>query len=351
MLMNTKRLELSVDSETGFLREDDATKYFSTFGWFCFIFCLALFLSQEIIATAVYYLLPGVYNHYLFSNLLSFVTLYAIALPIANPILKKLPSVTPLKEKVKPSTFIGGFFVAYLTMYAGNLVSVYLIELIYSASGNMLENPLEQSVDATPLWANVLFVAILAPILEELVFRGMICKRLLALGEGFAVVFSGIFFAMLHGNLYQLFYAFTLGCLFGLIYVKTGKVIYTIIYHVFINFIGTVVTTIINKYVRLEEVVELLSDENTVNALMNNDITPIQPYFTDVIIISIYSMVIYGFIIAGAVILITNFKKIKFQSGLLPPPKKSRMSIIFLNSGIAAAIAILVIRMILPLIL
>ena len=351
MLMNTKRLELSVDSETGFLREDDATKYFSTFGWFCFIFCLALFLSQEIIATAVYYLLPGVYNHYLFSNLLSFVTLYAIALPIANPILKKLPSVTPLKEKVKPSTFIGGFFVAYLTMYAGNLVSVYLIELIYSASGNMLENPLEQSVDATPLWANVLFVAILAPILEELVFRGMICKRLLALGEGFAVVFSGIFFAMLHGNLYQLFYAFTLGCLFGLIYVKTGKVIYSIIYHVFINFIGTVVTTIINKYVRLEEVVELLSDENTVNALMNNDITPIQPYFTDIIIISIYSMVIYGFIIAGAVILITNFKKIKFQSGLLPPPKKSRMSIIFLNGGIAAAIAILVIRMMLPLIL
>lgn len=349
--MNTKRLELSVDSETGFLREDDAIKYFSTFGWFCFIFCLALFLSQEIIATAVYYLLPGVYNHYLFSNLLSFVTLYAIALPIANPILKKLPSVTPLKEKVKPSTFIGGFFVAYLTMYAGNLVSVYLIELIYSASGNMLENPLEQSVDATPLWANVLFVAILAPILEELVFRGMICKRLLALGEGFAVVFSGIFFAMLHGNLYQLFYAFTLGCLFGLIYVKTGKVIYTIIYHVFINFIGTVVTTIINKYVRLEEVVELLSDENTVNALMNNDITPIQPYFTDIIIISIYSMVIYGFIIAGAVILITNFKKIKFQSGLLPPPKESRMSIIFLNSGIAAAIAILIIRMILPLIL
>ena len=349
--MNTKRLELSVDSETGFLREDDAVKYFSTFGWFCFIFCLALFLSQEIIATAVYYLLPGVYNHYLFSNLLSFVTLYAIALPIANPILKKLPSVTPLKEKVKPSTFIGGFFVAYLTMYAGNLVSVYLIELIYSASGNMLENPLEQSVDATPLWANVLFVAILAPILEELVFRGMICKRLLALGEGFAVVFSGVFFAMLHGNLYQLFYAFTLGCLFGLIYVKTGKVIYSIIYHVFINFIGTVVTTIINKYVRLEEIVELLSDENTVNALMNNDITPIQPYFTDIIIISIYSMVIYGFIIAGAVLLITNFKKIKFQSGLLPPPKKSRMSIIFLNGGIAAAIAILVIRMILPLIL
>ena len=351
MLMNTKRLELSVDSETGFLREDDATKYFSTFGWFCFIFCLALFLSQEIIVTAVYYLLPDVYNHYLFSNLLSFVTLYAIALPIANPILKKLPSVTPLKEKVKPSTFIGGFFVAYLTMYAGNLVSVYLIELIYSASGNMLENPLEQSVDATPLWANVLFVAILAPILEELVFRGMICKRLLALGEGFAVVFSGVFFAMLHGNLYQLFYAFTLGCLFGLIYVKTGKVIYSIIYHVFINFIGTVVTTIINKYVRLEEIVELLSDENTVNALMNNDITPIQPYFTDIIIISIYSMVIYGFIIAGAVLLITNFKKIKFQSGLLPPPKKSRMSIIFLNGGIAAALAILIIRMILPLIL
>ena len=349
--MNTKRLELSIDNETGFLREEDATKYFSTFGWFCFAFCLTFFVSSNLIATLVYSIAPSIYDHYLFSNLLSFVTLYAIALPVANPILKKLPSVTPLREKVRPSAFIGGLFVAYLAMYVGNLVSVYIIEMIYSASGNLLLNPLEESVESTPMWANVLFVVILAPVLEEIVFRGMICRRLLALGEGFTVVFSGVFFAMLHGNLYQLFYSFLLGCMFGFIYVKTGKIIYSIIYHVFINFMGTVVTLLINKYVRIEEILELLTDENTVNALMNNDISAIQPYFTDIMIMSVYSFVVYGFIIAGAIIFFKNFKKIKLQSGLLPPPKKSRMSIVFLNGGIAAAIAILVVRMILPFIL
>lgn len=349
--MNTKKLELSIDSETGFLREEDATKYFSTFGWFCFAFCLTLFISQEIIVTLVYSLIPGIYNHYLFSNLLSFVTLYAIALPVAYPILKKLPSVKPLKEKVKPTAFIGGFFVAYLAMYLGNLVSMYIIELIYSASGNILTNPLEESVEVTPMWANVLFVVILAPVLEELVFRGMICRRLLALGEGFAVVFSGIFFAMLHGNLYQLFYAFLLGCMFGFIYIKTGKIIYSIVYHVFINFMGTIVSLLINKFVRIEEILEILSDESTVNAMMNNDISAIQPYLTDITIMFVYSIAVYGFIIAGAIIFFKNYKKIKLQSGLLPPPKKSRASIIFLNSGIAAAIAVLVIGMILPFIL
>lgn len=349
--MNTKKLELSIDGETGFLREEDATKYFSTFGWFCFAFCLALFLSQEIIATLVYSVAPWIFDHYLFSNLLSFVTLYAIALPVAYPILKKLPSVTPLREKVTPSFVIGGFFVAYLAMYVGNMVSVYIIELIYSASGNILTNPLEESVESTPMWANVLFVVILAPVLEEIVFRGMICRRLLALGEGFAVVFSGVFFAMLHGNIYQLFYAFLLGCMFGFIYVKTGKIIYSIIYHVFINFVGTIVTTLINQYVRIDEILELLTDENTLNALMNNDISAIEPYFTDIMIMSVYSFVVYGFIIAGAIIFFKNFKKIKLQSGLLPPPKKSRASIIFLNGGIAAAIAILIIRMMIPFIL
>ena len=350
--MNTNKIELSIDSETGFLREDDARKYFSTFGWFCFAFCVALFLSQELIATAVYMLFPkSVYEHYLFSNLLSFIPLYAIALPISYPILKKLPTVTPLKEKMKPLTFIKGFFVAYLTMYAGNLVSVYLIQFIQGASGNTLQNPLEESLEATPMWANVLFVAILAPILEEIVFRGLICKKLLALGEGYAIVFSGIFFAMLHGNLYQLFYAFTLGCLFGYVYVKTGKVIYSIIYHMFINLIGSVVTMLLNKFIRLDEIMELLTNEETINALMNNDISAIEPYYTDILILTIYSLAIYALIIVGAIIAIKGYRNIKLQSGLLPPPKKSRASIIFLNSGIAAAIAALTIRMLLPIVL
>ncbi len=349
--MNTNKIELSIDSETGFLREDDARKYFSTFGWFCFAFCACFFAARELIVTVVYMLLPQVYEHYLFSNLISFVLLYAIALPASYPILKRLPKVSPLKEKVGAKNIAKGFLAAYTTMYAGNLVSVYLIQFIEGASGNALQNPLEESLNATPLWANILFAVILAPILEELVFRGIICKRLLALGEGFAIVLSGVFFAFLHGNLYQLFYAFTLGCFFAFVYIRTGKIIYSIIYHVFINFMGSIVTMLLNKVIRLDKVIELLSSEEAMTALSNGDLSVIEEYSLDIFIFSIYSILIYGLIIAGLVVILTGYKKIKLQSGPLPPPKQSRASIIFLNSGVAAAIAILVIMLILPIVL
>lgn len=351
MLMNTKKLELSIDNNTGFLREDDARQYFSTFGWFCFVFCLAMFVSQELIATVVYMVAPSVYDHYLFSNILSMAPLYCIALPLAYPIIKKLPEVSPLKEKTKGTTFLKGFFVAYLVMYVSNYLTLYLIQILQSTSGNTLYNPLEASIEATPLWANVLFVVILAPILEEIVFRGIICKRLLALGEGFAIILSGAFFALLHGNLYQLFYAFTLGCMFGFVYVKTGKIIYSIIYHVFINFMGTVIPTLLNDLVRIDEIFELISSEETLNALANNDVSAIAPYTVDIAILFLYSIVFYGIIIAGFIIALKNYKKVKLDTGLLPPPKKSRASLIFLNSGIAAAIAVLIIRIILPFVL
>ena len=349
--MNTKKIGLSIDSETGFLREDDARKYFSTFGWFCFAFCICMFAARELIASLVYVFLPQVYDHYLFSNLFSFVLLYGIAFPAAYPILKRLPKVSPLKEKLDAKTVAKGFFVAYITMYAGNLVSVYLIQLLEGVSGNALQNPLEESIDSTPMWANLLFVAILAPVLEEIVFRGILCKRLLALGEGFAIVLSGVFFALLHGNLYQLFYAFTLGCFFAFVYIKTGKIIYSILYHVFINFMGSVVTQLLGKLIRLDDVIGILSSEEAMTALANGDLSIIEAYAFDILVFSIYSVLIYGLLIAGLVIVLTSYKKIKLQSGPLPPPKKSRASIIFLNSGIAAAIAILVILLILPIVL
>lgn len=349
--MNSQKFTFTVDPTTGSLREEDARKYFSTFGWFCFLFCLAMFVAREIIVSAVYIYLPELYSHFLFNELFSIVLLYAIALPVALPMLKNLPRVAPLKEKIKPSFIIKGFFIAYLLMYIGNVVSTYLMQLIQMAGGAELENPVAESVNSAPLWATVIFTVILAPILEEIVFRGILCRRLLALGEGFAIVLSAAFFALLHGNFYQLFYAFLLGCFFAFVYIKTGRLIYSVLMHVFINFMGTVVTTLINNHVRLDELMELILSETYVEAITNGNIAILQPYFTDIIILAIYSVVIYGLLICGIVFAVTNIKKIKLETGVLPPPKKSRANIIFLNGGIAAAIIILVLMMLLPLIL
>lgn len=349
--LNTQKFNFTTDPETGFLREDDARKYFSTFGWFCFVLCLATFVVSEAIYTIFYMIAPTVFSHYLFGSIASSVIIYAIAFPIALPILKKLPCVAPLSEKVKPSTVTKGFFASYAIMYVGNLVSVYLIQFIQMASGNSLSNPLAETAESMPTWAIILFTVILAPVLEEIFFRGIVCRRLLALGEGFAIIFSGAFFALFHGNLYQVFYAFTLGCFFALIYIRTGKLIYSILYHAFINFMGMVVSTLITKFVRIDEILNIMTSEETIEAIANGDASIIMPYMTDILIMLAYSFVIYGILIAGIVIIISSHKKIKLEAGLLPPPKKSRANIIFLNGGIAAAIIILVLQILLSLLL
>ena len=74
---------------------------------------------------------------------------------------------------------------------------------------------------------------------EELLFRKLLTERIVKYGELPAVLASGLFFGLFHGNLNQFSYAFLIGLFLGFIYVKTGKLRYTIGLHMAINFIGS----------------------------------------------------------------------------------------------------------------
>lgn len=80
---------------------------------------------------------------------------------------------------------------------------------------------------------------LIAPTAEELLFRKLLTERIVKYGELAAVLASGLFFGLFHGNLNQFSYAFLLGLFLGFIYVKTGKLRYTIGLHMAINFIGS----------------------------------------------------------------------------------------------------------------
>lgn len=82
---------------------------------------------------------------------------------------------------------------------------------------------------------------IAAPILEELLFRGLIMKLLERGGYNFWVanVIQAVFFGIIHGNLVQGIYAFVMGFLFGLIYKKTKKLWACVIAHMVFNTFGT----------------------------------------------------------------------------------------------------------------
>jgi len=81
----------------------------------------------------------------------------------------------------------------------------------------------------------VVYVCILAPLTEEIIFRGIILKTTQKHGDLYAIILSSIMFSLFHGNLQQFIFPFFMGLLLGFITVKTRSIIPAIVCHAFSN--------------------------------------------------------------------------------------------------------------------
>ncbi len=92
----------------------------------------------------------------------------------------------------------------------------------------------------------IIYVCILGPILEEILFRGIIFNTLKQNGIIAAGLFSSILFAMFHLNLVQFITPLLLGALLALLVVKTNSIIPSIIVHMFNNSMALILNFIID---------------------------------------------------------------------------------------------------------
>lgn len=81
----------------------------------------------------------------------------------------------------------------------------------------------------------VLYVVILAPILEEIMFRGIALNCLAPVNRTFALIASSLLFGLMHCNFNQIFNGFLIGMVFGYIALKCGSIVPAIICHIFAN--------------------------------------------------------------------------------------------------------------------
>lgn len=91
----------------------------------------------------------------------------------------------------------------------------------------------------------VIAVAVVAPTVEEFIFRGLVMNRLSRVMPGWlAVVLSAAVFGACHGHPVWFAYAFVLGAVFGFIDLRAGSIWPSILGHVAFNAIGQVFTFI-----------------------------------------------------------------------------------------------------------
>lgn len=87
----------------------------------------------------------------------------------------------------------------------------------------------------------IMAVAVAAPVVEEIIFRGLIMTRLSdAMPNWLAVLLSAAIFGACHGNAVWFGYAFVLGALFGLMDLRAGSIWPSILGHVVFNGINQI---------------------------------------------------------------------------------------------------------------
>ena len=86
------------------------------------------------------------------------------------------------------------------------------------------------------VWGGILRIVIIAPIVEELIFRGVIMSGFSRnYHPVFAIFFSALLFALFHLNPWQFPAAFALGLILGWIRIRTGSVLACIAGHAIHN--------------------------------------------------------------------------------------------------------------------
>lgn len=96
------------------------------------------------------------------------------------------------------------------------------------------------SIDSVPYFWLLLSVVLVGPIVEELLFRGIMFHYLEKIKTGwFPIVFSGIAFGVWHGEPVQVVYAALLGILLGIVYARVRNLKIPIILHILNNFLST----------------------------------------------------------------------------------------------------------------
>ena len=253
---------VEVKKEEGLLNKILAKKTFGIIGWAFFAFVVVSVVAQMLASTVMHVFdnsgegLSGLTTY-----IISFLPLYLIAFPVLLLIIKKLPKDESGKNNIDILTLIKCFCMCITIMYVGNVIGTGLSSFIGNIFGKTSNNSLAEIIMNTDLTGTVIFVVILGPIMEEIVFRKILIDRTVKFGERNAMFLSALLFGLFHMNLFQFFYAFGIGLIFAYIYIKSRKIGYSIVFHMIINFMGSVVAIqVANNF--NEDVVTKLQSSN-----------------------------------------------------------------------------------------
>lgn len=251
----------------------------------------------------------------------SFIPQYLVGVPLFLLILRKMPVVEQSQTKLGGGNFWALLLMCFPVMYVGNIVGTFLAGLL---SGGTAQNVVETYVFEGGLF-NLFTAVVLAPLVEEFIFRKQLLDRCAQYGEKTAMVFSALTFALFHMNLFQFFYAFGMGLIFAYVYLRTRRLRYPVLMHMIINFMGSAVPLWVVSNLDLDA----LSNLNP----QNLDQEMLAAILPGLLIYLVYVLVQLVLVIAGLVIGIVKRKSFTLQPTPEELPREGRVKTVYANVG------------------
>ncbi|MDE6181934.1 MAG: CPBP family intramembrane metalloprotease, partial [Eubacteriales bacterium] len=207
----------------------------ASFFMFLLLFHIA-FISHSLILT-IARIFPSIAmpKNSTFLQMIGSVIFFAIPVLI-YAIIKKLPLNKILM--LKPISLKNFFIIVFLSLFMQPF-----LQLISALTSLFAENELTDALNSfyqAPFWQVFLAVAIFPAILEEVIFRGVFSKEYEDCPFWFGVIFSGLFFGLMHLTITQLFYATIAGIILSILVKVTNSIWSSILAHFVLN--GTQIT-------------------------------------------------------------------------------------------------------------
>ena len=140
---------------------------------------------------------------------------------------------------------IGDFITYFALIFWIDILLNFLISFI----GNIEEKKL---IIHRPIYIEIIYAIFIAPILEEIIFRGVLMANLKKYGIKTAIIVSSLFFGLSHYNVYMIIPAFFIGIVLSYIVYKYS-IKYSILIHLLINIVA-----------RIPEIIFILKKEKNI---------------------------------------------------------------------------------------
>ncbi|MGN0600647.1 MAG: lysostaphin resistance A-like protein [Oscillospiraceae bacterium] len=156
-----------------------------------------------------------------------------------------------------------------------------------------------QNNSAWSLWIMYFYASLLGPVLEELLYRGVILQSMRKYNERFAIVLSALIFGLMHQNYQQFILAFMLGLILAAADLRSGSIIPSIVMHIIVNTSGV-----------LMQLAMQAADYDTFAKVAAGDANAAMTGNTSFMILVMLNAVFrYGFMFLGIALLIVSIVK------------------------------------------